>query len=133
MSLLICIATEFEGRLLRERLAGHDEIAIACTGVGPVNAAHGITLAIARQRPDAIVVCGVGGAYPGSALIVGDVVCADAECYGDQRAALALPMVPQWHSFAGRDKCRFLDPQCPTGPIRGLLSDGGQFLRGGNR
>ena len=38
---------------------------------------------LSRHRPDAIVVCGVGGAYPGSGLAVGDVVCADVECYGD--------------------------------------------------
>jgi futalosine hydrolase len=81
--LLICIATEFEGRLLRERLGSRDDLAIVCTGLGPVNAAHGVTLAIARQRPDAMVVCGVGGAYPGSGLAIGDVVSADAECYGD--------------------------------------------------
>jgi futalosine hydrolase len=83
VSLLICVATEFEGRLLRERLGAHDDATVACTGVGPVNAAHGVTLAITRQRPDAILVCGVGGAYPGSGLTVGDVVCAELECYGD--------------------------------------------------
>jgi futalosine hydrolase len=83
VSLLICLATEFEGRLLRDRLSPRDDLAIICTGVGLVNAAHGVTLAITRQRPDAIVVCGVGGAYPGSGLIVGDVACADLECYGD--------------------------------------------------
>ena len=36
-----------------------------------------------RQKPGAIVVCGVGGAYPSSGLRVGDVVSADIECYGD--------------------------------------------------
>ena len=83
MSLLICVATELEGWLLRKRLGAQDDAAVVCTGVGPVNAAHGVTLAITRQRPDAILVCGVGGAYPGSGLTVGDVVCADVECYGD--------------------------------------------------
>jgi futalosine hydrolase len=32
-------------------------------------------------------VCGVGGAYPGSGLAVGDAVCAEMECYGDLGAA----------------------------------------------
>jgi futalosine hydrolase len=32
-------------------------------------------------------VCGVGGAYPGSGLQVGDVVCASMECYGDLGAS----------------------------------------------
>jgi futalosine hydrolase len=83
VSLLICIATELEGRLLRERLGSHDDVTTVCTGVGPVNAAHAVTLAIVERRPHAIVVCGVGGAYPGSGLHVGDVVCAEVECYGD--------------------------------------------------
>ncbi len=52
-------------------------------GVGPVNAAHAVTLAITRSRPTAIVVCGIGGAYPESGLGIGTVACADSECYGD--------------------------------------------------
>ena len=87
MPLLICTATEFEGRLLRERLGSRDDVTIVCSGVGPVNAAHAATLAMTRGRPDAIIVCGVGGAYPGSGLAVGDVVCAAAECYGDLGAS----------------------------------------------
>ena len=84
VDLLLCVATEFEGALLRERLDGSDQsIAIVRTGVGPVNAAHAVTLFLAQADARAIVVCGVGGAYPGSGLQVGDVVCAASECYGD--------------------------------------------------
>ena len=36
-----------------------------------------------QDRPDGVVVCGVGGAYPSSALQVGDVVSAAIEIYGD--------------------------------------------------
>jgi futalosine hydrolase len=57
------------------------------TGVGPVNAAHAVTVAILERRPDAILVCGVGGAYPSSGLRIGDVACAGVECYGDLGAA----------------------------------------------
>ena len=87
-TLLVCIATELEGVVLRERLggAGHG-VQILRMGVGPVNAAHAVTLAVAREQPGAIVVCGVGGAYPGSGLGVGDVACAEMECYGDLGAA----------------------------------------------
>jgi futalosine hydrolase len=56
-------------------------------GVGPVNAAHAVTLVLAGEKPRAIVVCGVGGAYPSSGLRVGDVACAETECYGDLGAA----------------------------------------------
>ena len=84
IDLLLCVATEFEGALLRERLDGsHPQVAIVRTGVGPVNAAHAVTLFLAQADAGAIVVCGVGGAYPSSGLQVGDVVCASSECYGD--------------------------------------------------
>jgi len=81
--LLICIATELEGARLREHLGADDSVAIVKMGVGPVNAAHAVTLAVMQSRPKAIVVCGIGGAYPGSGLRIGDVACAGSECYGD--------------------------------------------------
>jgi len=81
---LVCVATELECAVLKERLDGkHPSVAIVRTGVGPVNAAHAVTLFLARSEARAIIVCGVGGAYPSSGLKVGDVVCADTECYGD--------------------------------------------------
>ena len=84
VDLLLCVATEFEGALLRERLDGlRPAVAIVRTGVGPVNAAHAVTLFLANTGAREIVVCGVGGAYPMSGLQVGDVVCAASECYGD--------------------------------------------------
>ena len=88
VDVLLCVATEFEGALLRERLDGaHPSIAIVRTGVGPVNAAHAVTLFLAQADARAIIVCGVGGAYPASGLHVGDVVCAASECYGDLGAS----------------------------------------------
>lgn len=105
--LLICIATELEGALLRERLGADGSVAIVRMGVGPVNAAHAVTLAITRSRPKAMVVCGIGGAYPGSGLAIGDVACAESECYGDLGAtspagfldmqALGFPLVDGPH------------------------------------
>jgi futalosine hydrolase len=84
IDLLLCVATEFEGALLRERLArAHVDVAIVRTGVGPVNAAHAVTLFLVKTGAREIVVCGVGGAYPTSGLQLGDVVCAASECYGD--------------------------------------------------
>jgi len=102
--LLVPVATAFEGALLRERLAGRVDVKVVVTGVGPVNAAHAVTVAIAQSSPRAVVVCGVGGSYPGSGLNVGEVVCAGEECYGDLGAAspsgfldmkaLGFPVVP---------------------------------------
>jgi len=104
VELLLCVATEFEGALLRERLNGSDaSVAIVRTGIGTVNAAHAVTLFLATTGARAVIVCGVGGAYPSSGLQVGDVVCAASECYGDLGAtspsgfldmkALGLPVV----------------------------------------
>ena len=84
VDLLLCVATDFEGTLLRERLSGsHPDATIIRTGVGPVNAAHAVTLFLATTGARSVVVCGVGGAYPASGLQVGDVLCAASECYGD--------------------------------------------------
>jgi futalosine hydrolase len=87
VDLLVCIATELEGALLREHLSGHEGVRIVRMGVGAVNAAHAVTLALTQEQPEAIVVCGVGGAYPGSGLAVGDVACAEREVYGDLGAS----------------------------------------------
>ncbi len=84
---LFVVATEFEGALLRERLSNRADAKVIVTGVGPVNAAHAVTIAIMERAPSAIVVCGVGGAYPGSGLNVGDLACAGMECYGDLGAS----------------------------------------------
>lgn len=86
---VVCIATAMEGRRIERSLGGTRSVingrsvALLQTGVGPVNAAHALTAFLAREGADGIVVCGVGGAYPGSGLDVGDVVCADSEVYGD--------------------------------------------------
>ena len=104
MKVLICVATELEASLLRERVRDFPHVRLIVTGVGPVNAAHGATVAIMQDRPDAVVVCGVGGAYPSSGLNVGDVVSATVEVYGDlgtqspsgflDMEALGFPVVP---------------------------------------
>ena len=84
VDLLLCVATEFEGALLGERIGrSTSAVALVCTGVGPVNAAHVVTMFLAKTGARAIVICGVGGAYPDSGLATGDVVCAASECYGD--------------------------------------------------
>jgi futalosine hydrolase len=87
LDLLMVMATELESAWLRERLGAQTNVRIVVTGVGPVNAAHAVTMAVVQEPPRAIVVCGVGGAYPASGLRIGDVVCAEMECYGDLGAA----------------------------------------------
>lgn len=74
---MVAAATELECALLKNR------VRTVVTGVGQVNMAHALTLAIEQQRPDGIVVVGIGGAYPGSGPEIGDVVCAESETFGD--------------------------------------------------
>lgn len=103
--MLVCTATEFESSLLREQFAGDPRIRFVRMGVGAVNAAHAVTLAITQNKPAAIIVCGVGGAYPSSGLSIGDVVSAECEIYGDLGAqspdgfldmqALGFPVIDQ--------------------------------------
>ena len=98
LNLIACVATEMEGAILRPH------IPVIATGVGAVNAAYALTRFLDREQVNGIVVCGIGGAYPGSGLAVGSVVCAESECYGDLGAsspdgfldmqALGFPVIP---------------------------------------
>ena len=77
MNLVVCVATELEGALLRPH------VPVVCTGVGAVNAAYALTRFLDREPVEGILVCGIAGAYPGARLPIGSVVCAESECYGD--------------------------------------------------
>jgi futalosine hydrolase len=59
-------------------------ILLCAGGMGKVNASHAATLLFTRFNPDAIIVFGVGGAYPASGAKVGDVVLAKEEVAGDE-------------------------------------------------
>jgi futalosine hydrolase len=83
VDLLVCAATDLESSLLVERLRNRPSVAIIRTGIGAVNAAHAVTVFLSKTGAREMIVCGVGGAYPSSGLRVGDVVCAETECYGD--------------------------------------------------
>lgn len=53
-------------------------------GMGKTNAAHALTAALERGGANSVVGFGVGGAYAGSGLAVGDVALATCEIYGDE-------------------------------------------------
>lgn len=134
VDVLICVATDFESALLRNRIESNGKVAIIRTGVGAVNAAHATTMFLASTGARQIVLCGVGGAYPGSGLQIGDVVCADRECYGDLGAmgpsgfldmkALGFPVVegtaPLFNElpmqvFPAQRRVPFVTVSCCTG------------------
>ena len=80
VDLVVCVATELEGSLLRPH------VPVLCTGVGAVNAAYTLTRFLEREQAHAVIVCGIAGAYPNAfqgELNIGSVVCAESECYGD--------------------------------------------------
>jgi futalosine hydrolase len=80
--LAVCFSTDLEGNGLPTAVNG-SEIGLIRTGVGPVNAAIAVTRFLVENTVDALIACGVGGAYPRSGLEPGDVVCAESETYGD--------------------------------------------------
>jgi futalosine hydrolase len=54
------------------------------SGIGKANAAHSVTCIIEKYPVNAIINIGVGGAYPGSGLTIGDIAFASKEIYGDE-------------------------------------------------
>jgi futalosine hydrolase len=85
-SVLICVSTAVEREGLPQSIGG-TTLTVLQTGVGPVNAAFALTRCLMTSRPRAIIACGVGGAYAGSGLTIGDVVSAASETYADLGAA----------------------------------------------
>ncbi|HKI51291.1 MAG TPA: futalosine hydrolase [Geothermobacteraceae bacterium] len=88
-------AVPFETEQLRSRLnrqsddcwtgqiAG-DDVLLTHSGVGKANAAAAACRLILRHAPQAVILLGCGGAYPGSALRIGDLAVASVEIFGDE-------------------------------------------------
>ncbi len=68
--------------IIEGTLAGH-RVLHCVSGMGKVNAAHGATI-ISRFNPAAVVIFGIGGAYPSSAAKIGDLAIAKEEIAGDE-------------------------------------------------
>lgn len=60
------------------------DVLLCAGGMGKVNAAHSATLMLTRYDADALVIFGIGGAYPGSGARIGDLVLAKEEIAGDE-------------------------------------------------
>lgn len=124
--IVVCYSTALEGGGL-PGAAGGRALTLLETGVGPVNAAFALTRLLATGAlPRAVIVCGVGGAYPGSGLAPGDVACATTETYGDlgaesadgflDMAALGFPVGPlTLDLFPARTKAGFVTCATCTG------------------
>jgi futalosine hydrolase len=71
-------------KLLIEGTLGGERIILCISGMGKVNAAHASTLILERFDPEALVVFGIGGAYPSSGARIGDLALAKEEIAGDE-------------------------------------------------
>jgi futalosine hydrolase len=81
-------------------------------GIGKANAAAAVSALCAGERPEALLLFGCCGAYPGSGLAVGDLVLATEECYGDEGVLAPqgfLDMAALGFSLAERNGVRYFD------------------------
>ena len=100
MDILVLTATAFEQETLRRSIPnpttrtfayrartegklGTRRVALIETGIGAVNTAQALTAALETGRPDFVLQAGVGGAYAGSQLNVGDLALATEENDGE--------------------------------------------------
>ncbi len=83
-STVVAKNTTLGSKLLIEGSIGAERIVLCISGMGKVNAAHTATLMLARFEPEAIVVFGIGGAYPKSGAGIGDLAIAKEEIAGDE-------------------------------------------------
>lgn len=72
--------------LFRGTLLGRSA-ALLHSGVGKASAAAAVGALLEGLRPSLVIGFGVGGAYPGSGLEVGDLALATEEIYGDEGVA----------------------------------------------
>jgi futalosine hydrolase len=76
--------TEIAGKIVyKGRLSGV-KVVLINTGIGKINAAHSATCIIENFPVSCMLNFGVGGAYPGSGLVVGDLAAASREILGDE-------------------------------------------------
>lgn len=110
-AVLLLSATAFEQDLLVAQLGGGTQEVVAGRrwwsgqlgaeqallvegGIGAVNTAHALTCALQARRPGLVLQFGVGGAYLGAGLAVGDLALATEEIYGD----LGVRTLAGWQS-----------------------------------
>ena len=100
MDILVLTATALEQETLRSRIRnpatrtfahraraegrlGNRRVALIETGIGAVNTAQALTAALESGRPQFVLQIGVGGAYAGAQLNVGDIALATEENDGE--------------------------------------------------
>jgi futalosine hydrolase len=77
------VEQQVAGRPWRDGLMAGRPTLLLCGGLGAVNTAHSLTCVLQSRRPSLLLQVGVGGAYPGAGLAIGDLALATSEQYGD--------------------------------------------------
>ncbi len=83
-SAVIAKSTTAGSKCLIEGTLKGRHILLCVSGMGKVNAAHGATLLLTQYKPEALLVFGIGGAYPSSGARIGDIAIAKEEIAGDE-------------------------------------------------
>jgi futalosine hydrolase len=76
------------GLTFQEGTVYDKSIVYLISGIGKTNASRGTTFLIEKFSPGIIINIGIGGAYPLSGLIAGDIAVAEKEIYGDEGVLL---------------------------------------------
>ncbi len=100
MIALLC-SVQAEAQLLLDRIAatkskllgsksiiagtiGGKQVLLCVGGIGKANAAHAATLLLSQFTPRALIIFGIGGAYPSSGAQIGDIAVAKEEIAADE-------------------------------------------------
>ena len=78
----IAVVAAFLPELEDFERARHPSVSFACLGIGLVDAALGMERALVgwAKKPASVILVGSCGAYPGSGLVIGDVVVPSRAC-----------------------------------------------------
>lgn len=96
--LLVPTLPEIEPFLHRQKAGS---CGLVVTGIGPYRCAAATQKAIVRQRPRMLILCGIAGRYPDSALAVGDVVLVGSERAADMGSFEGREFVPKFSELYG--------------------------------
>ena len=92
---------------LRQQGKGYGPVV---TGIGPYRCAAATQVAIMQRRPDMMILCGIAGRYPASALAVGDAVLVGSERAADMGSFEGKGFVPK---FSERYDCPHIPADAP--------------------
>lgn len=114
------------------------EVVLLPGGMGKTNAAHALTALLETRPVRGVVGFGIGGAYPGAGLEIGDIALATAAVYGDEGVMAPGGWIstegigiPLWHAGEARTFNTFVLDAERVERARTALADAGYRVRTG--